>query len=63
MKKLRLLLAGAALASSFIFVGASPASANCWSDPSMPVNACVVVCEVGSGNKYTADLFRFCEVW
>ena len=63
MKKVRLLIAGAVLASSFIFVGASPASARCWSDPALPVNPCVVICSVGQGNKYTEDLFRFCEVW
>lgn len=63
MRKVRLLIVGAVLASSFLFVGASPASANCWSDPSLPVDPCVVVCSVGQSNKYTADLFRFCDVW
>ncbi|HYI46687.1 MAG TPA: hypothetical protein VE174_14610 [Actinomycetota bacterium] len=59
MKKVRIFLV-AALASSFMFVGAAPASANCQGDP---VNACVVICEVGNSNKYTAPLFEFCKVW
>ena len=59
MKKLRLFLV-AALASTFMFVGAAPASANCHGEP---VDACVVICQVGQSNKYTAPLFEFCEVW
>jgi hypothetical protein len=60
MKKLRVFLAAATLASAFIVVGAGPASARCVGEP---VNACVLICEVGNSNKYTADLFSFCEVW
>jgi len=63
MKKVRVFLAGAALAASFIVVGAGPASARCVSDPSLPVNPCVLVCEVGQSNKWTEPLFRFCYVW
>jgi hypothetical protein len=62
MRKIRIFLAGAALASVFIVGGAAPASASCVSDPGLP-NACVLICEVGQSNKYTADLFRFCYVW
>ena len=61
MKKLRLFLV-ATLASGFIVVGAGPASANCYSDPSLP-DACAAVCQIGQGNKYTEKLFSFCEVW
>jgi hypothetical protein len=61
MKKLRLFLATAALASAFVVVGAPPASADCVSPG--PVNPCAVVCQVGLGNKYTAPYFRFCYVW
>ena len=62
MKKVRLFLV-AALASSFMIVGAGPASANCQSDPNVPVDACAAVCEIGQGNKHTQKLFSFCEVW
>jgi hypothetical protein len=59
MRKLRLFLAATALASMFVVGGASPASANCHGEP---VDACAVVCAVGQSNKYTAELFSFCEV-
>jgi hypothetical protein len=59
MKKLRLVLV-AALASSFMFVGAAPASANCTGEP---VDACAAICQVGQSNKYTAELFEFCWIW
>jgi hypothetical protein len=58
MKKVRLFLVGA-LVSSFLVLGAGPASAECVGEP----NVCVLVCEVGMSNKYTADLFEFCKVW
>jgi hypothetical protein len=60
MKKLRIFLATASLASAFVVLGAGPASAKCAGEP---VNACVLVCQVGTSNKYTQDLFKFCEVW
>jgi len=60
MKKLRVLLAATTLASAFVIVGAGPARANCVGEP---VNPCVLVCEVGLGNKYTKDLFSFCYIW
>ncbi|MDQ3957233.1 MAG: hypothetical protein M3273_02805 [Actinomycetota bacterium] len=60
MKKLRVFLATAALASAFIVVGAGPAQASCVGEP---VNPCVLVCKVGLSNKYTEPLFRFCYVW
>ena len=60
MKKLRLFVATALLASAFVVGSASPATAKCVGDP---VNPCVLICEVGNGNKYTAELFGFCEVW
>ena len=60
MRKLRVLLAATTLASAFVIVGAGPASANCVGEP---VNPCVLVCEVGLGNKYTKDLFSFCYIW
>lgn len=60
MKKLRVFVATAALASAFIVTGAPPASAKCVGDP---VNPCVLICEVGNSNKYTQDLFAFCKVW
>ena len=59
MKKLRVVLAATALAASMIVVGAPPASARCTGDP----NVCVLVCSVGTGNKYTEPFFRFCYVW
>jgi hypothetical protein len=59
MKKLRLFLAASALATSMVVVGAGPASANCVGEP---VNPCVIVCEVGTSNKYTEDLFAFCAI-
>lgn len=61
MKKARLILVGV-LMSGFIVVGAGPASANCHADPSLP-DPCVAVCVIGQGNKYTKDLFSFCEIW
>jgi hypothetical protein len=60
MKKLRLFLATAALASTFVVVSAPPASANCTAPL---VNPCAAICHVGLGNKYTAPYFRFCYVW
>lgn len=60
MKKLRLFLATTALASAFVVGGAQPASAKCVGEP---VNPCVLICEVGTGNKYTEQFFRFCYVW
>lgn len=59
MKKLRLFLATAALVSAFVVVGAGPASAKCVGEP---VNPCVLVCQIGMGNKYTEHLFEFCTV-
>lgn len=38
---------------------APPASANCVDDLG---GACALICEVGTGNKYTEPLFRFCYV-
>jgi hypothetical protein len=60
MKKLRVFLATVSLASAFVIVGAGPANAKCVGEP---VNPCVLICEVGQGNKYTEDLFGFCEIW
>ena len=60
MKRLRLLVAASLLASVFVVGSAGPAKANCEGDP---VNPCVLVCEVGLGNKYTKDFFSFCYVW
>ena len=60
MKKLRLFLATSVLASAFIVGSAAPASAKCVGEP---VNPCVLICEIGLGNKYTEDLFSFCYVW
>ena len=60
MKKLRLFLVAASLASVFVVGGAAPASAKCVGEP---VNPCVIVCEVGTGNKYTERFFQFCYVW
>ena len=62
MKKLRVILASAVLAGSMLFVSAPSAkasSASCAGDP----NVCVLICQVGLGNKYTKDLFKFCYVW
>ena len=59
MKKVRVFLAIAAMASAFTVLGASPASANCVGDP---VDPCAAVCQVGLSNKYTEPLFRFCYV-
>ncbi|HWL65428.1 MAG TPA: hypothetical protein VNP73_05580 [Actinomycetota bacterium] len=58
MKKIRVLLV-ACLAAAFMAVGAGPASAKCVGEP----NVCVLVCEVGTSNKYTEELFEFCYVW
>ena len=60
MKKLRAFLATALLASLFVVGGAGPAKANCEGEP---INACVLICEIGKSNKYTEGLFRFCDVW
>lgn len=59
MKKLRVLLAGAVMASAFVVGTASPASASCYGEP---VNACQVVCSIGLGNKYTAPAFQWCYI-
>lgn len=54
MKKLRVFLATAAMASSFLIVSAGPASADCLGQP---VSTCAAVCRTGQGNKYTRPLF------
>lgn len=59
MKKIRLFLV-ATMSAGLILVGAPPAGASCAGEP---VDPCVVVCSVGQGNKYTRDLFAFCNVW
>ncbi|HEX2295892.1 MAG TPA: hypothetical protein VHN37_11340 [Actinomycetota bacterium] len=60
MKRLRVFLAGVAVASAFVVAGpASPASASCYGEP---VNACRVVCAIGLGNKYTAPAFQWCYI-
>ena len=59
MRKLRLFLVTALMASTFVVASAAPASANCEGDP----NVCVLVCEIGTSNKYTEELFTFCYVW
>ena len=59
MRKIRMFVAATLLAGGLIVVGAPPASANCVGEP----NVCVLVCSVGTGNKYTEPLFRFCYVW
>jgi hypothetical protein len=58
MKKLRVLLAGAIMASAFVVTTAGPAQASCVGDP----NPCAIVCAIGLGNKYTAPAFRWCYV-
>jgi hypothetical protein len=60
MKKVRVFLAAASLASALIVAVPGPASAKCVGEP---VNPCVIICEIGTGNKYTEGLFRFCHVW
>ncbi|MGI8774851.1 MAG: hypothetical protein ACR2KQ_07550 [Actinomycetota bacterium] len=60
MKKLRGFVVAALLGSSFLVLAAGPATAKCVGEP---VNPCVIVCEAGQSNKYTADLFAFCQVW
>lgn len=59
MKKLRVFLATAAVASAFVVTSAGPAHASCYGEP---VNACQVVCAIGLGNKYTEPAFRWCYV-
>ena len=59
---MRVILASAVVAGSMLFVSAPSANAstaNCAGDP----NVCVLICQVGLGNKYTRDLFKFCYVW
>lgn len=59
MKKLRVLVATATMASAFMVAGASPAHASCYGEP---VDACRVACSIGLGNKYTAAAFQWCYV-
>ncbi|HVF52504.1 MAG TPA: hypothetical protein VNC78_02745 [Actinomycetota bacterium] len=59
MKRFRVFLATAILVSTMIVGSAPPASANCVDDLG---GACALICEVGTGNKYTEPLFRFCYV-
>ena len=59
MKKLRVFLATAALASSIVVVGAGPAHAKCVGEP---INPCVLVCSIGLSNKYTAGAFQWCYI-
>lgn len=59
MKKLRVLLATATMASAFMVVSAPPAHASCYGEP---VDPCVVLCSIGLGNKYTAPAFKWCYV-
>jgi hypothetical protein len=55
MRKLRLCLAAAALASAFTVLGVGPANAKCVGDP---INPCVLICSLE--NKWTDDLLP-CE--
>ena len=59
MKKLRAFFAATVLAGTMMIVSAPPASADCVGQP----NVCELVCQVGLGNKYTQDYFKFCYVW
>lgn len=59
MKKVRVLLAGAIMASAFVVTSASPAHASCYGEP---VDPCVVLCSIGLGNKYTKPAFAWCYV-
>ena len=59
MKKVRVLIAAISLAAAMLVVSAPSASANCTGEP----DVCAAVCQVGLGNKYTKDLFKFCYVW
>lgn len=64
MKKLRVFLAAATLASAFTVLSASPAHATCF-NPGEPLgvpNACHVVCAIGLGNKLTRPAFQWCYV-
>lgn len=60
MKKLRVSLVAATMASAFVVAGAAPAHANCTTITGQ--NPCAVVCAIGLGNKYTAPAFRWCYV-
>ncbi len=59
MKRLRMFVAAASLASAFVVVSAPPASASCIGDP---VNPCAIACSVGYGNKYTRPFFHWCTI-
>lgn len=59
MRKLRVVLAAATMASAFVVVGAPAAHASCVGEP---VDACAVACSIGLGNKYTAPAFQWCYV-
>ena len=56
MKKLRVLLATAAMTSAFMVVGAPPAAAKCVGEP----NLCVLICSL-EDNKWV-DALLPCEV-
>ena len=60
MKKMRVLLAAATIASAFVITSASPAHANCSTITGH--SPCAMVCAIGLGNKHTAPLFRWCYV-
>lgn len=59
MKRVRLFLATAAIASAFVVGGAGPAHASCIIEP---VNPCVIVCRIGYGNPTTQPYFRICTI-
>ena len=59
MKKLRVFLSAATIASAFTVLSPSPAHAKCVGEP---VNPCVLLCSIGLSNKYTEPAFRWCYV-
>lgn len=60
MKKLRVLLAGTAIASAFTVLTPSPAQASCGP---VVIEACRIVCIVGTSNPYTGPtVYRLCSI-
>lgn len=60
MKKLRVLLVGGAMASALTIVTPSPAQASCGP---VVIEACRIVCKVGTGNPYTGPtVYRLCSI-
>lgn len=60
MKKLRVFLVAATMASALTLLTPAPAQASCGP---VVIEACKIVCRVGTSNPYTAPtVYRLCSI-